>query len=219
MTDDDFKAKIGEFDARYAENEEDIKLLEEWGDLLYSRATQLAETDSGMSAQLVNEADDKYQEALALNDTSIPLYEKLSSLYYKLAADTTPDDKLRLELEASIFDLGLGSALILAGDTATARDRFFRAFETTKETNKISIIPFIFDVGIDYMNDPTNKKYYNAAKKLLPTAILSGHEEVGMICEAIVYRRLKKALKPTLTARAAHELSRLMLIAAGNLKP
>jgi hypothetical protein len=209
MTDEEFRKALLELEA--AGTAGSAEALEKTGDLLVGRAEELSESDPEKSASLLSEADEKYQDALSIDDSAVPLYEKLSRLYLRMAADADPDDAERLTLEAAIFDLGAGSALVMQGDLAAARDRFFRGFEATKASSKISIIPFTFILGIDFAFDRTEEKYYIAAKKLQPTANLSGHEEVDIICKAIVDKKITKALKPTLTARAASRLASMML--------
>lgn len=209
MTEEEFKKSISGFEASHAEGSPET--LEKWGDLLVARADEILTSDPATSAGLLAEADEKYQGALELDDTVVSVYEKLARIYLCMVDDADPDAAERLMLESAIFELGAGSARIIHGDIPAARPHFLRGFEATKISSKISVIPFTFMLGIDYLCDNKDEKYFNAAKKLQPTANLSGHEEVDILCKAIVDNKFTKALKPTLTARAASKLASLIV--------
>jgi tetratricopeptide (TPR) repeat protein len=210
MTDEDYIKKNEEFASSIEEDSEESRPLFEWGKMLVEWAEFIhAEgTNPARVTSLFFEADEKLQEALAIEDTLIEAYEILVKINFRRAEIEDPDGGEKLKFEAAIFAMGAGSCLILTGEMERAAEYFDKSFQTIRATNQIAVIPFIFKLGIDYLGDMENEKYIFAAKRLLQTAQTSGHEEMNILIRAILDKKLEKPAKPTLAARASYELAK-----------
>ena len=210
MNDEEFIKKNEEFESTVGEDSEEPGPLLEWGRMLVDWAESLNKegTNPARVTSLFFEADEKLQEALAIEDTLVEAYELLVNINFRRAEIEDPDGGEKLKFEASIFAMGAGSCLILTGDMTRAEEFFNKSFETIRDTRQIAVIPFIFKLGLDYLKDMENEKYIFAAKRLVQTAQTSGHEEMNILLRAILDKKLDKPAKPTLAARASYELAR-----------
>ena len=114
----------------------------------------------------------------------VEAYENLALLNSHLA-ELNPDDKAQYDLETAIIHLGAASANILNDDLVNARESLTKSFDATKETSKISIIPFTFLVGLDFMDGKDRKKIAKITDGLMPTSAMSGYEEIEILCRAL----------------------------------
>ena len=210
MTDKDFLKKNGEFEATIGEDSTEPAPLLEWGGMLVDWAEFIRGegTNPARVTSLFFEADEKFQEALALDDSLVEAYEQLVRINFRRAEIEDPDGGEKLKFEAAIFAMGAGSCLILTGDMTRAEEFFNKSFETIRDTNQIAVIPFIFKLALDYLNDREDEKYTFAAKRLVQTAQTSGHEEMNILLRAILDNKVEEPAKPTLAARASYELAK-----------
>ena len=210
MTDEEYIKKNAEFEETIGEDSEEPGPLMEWATLLIDWAEFLHKEDTNPArvTSLFFEADEKLQEALALDDSLVEAYELLVNINFRRAEIEDPDGGEKLKFEAAIFAMGAGSSLILTGDMTRAEEFFNKSFETIRDTKQIAVIPFIFKLGLDYLADMENEKYIFAAKRLVHTAQTSGHEEMNILLRAILDKKLDKPAKPTLAARASYELAK-----------
>jgi tetratricopeptide (TPR) repeat protein len=210
MTDEDYIKKNEEFESTIGEDSEEALPLMEWGKMLVEWAEFIHKegTNPARVTSLFFEADEKLQEALAIEDSLIEAYELLVKINFRRAEIEDPDGGEKLKFEAAIFAMGAGSCLILTGDMDRAEEFFNTSFETIRDTNQIAVIPFIFKLGLDYLKDMENEKYIFAAKRLVQTAQTSGHEEMNILLRAVLDKKLEEPAKPTLAARASYELAK-----------
>ena len=213
MTDEEFIEKNAGFEEKIGEDSTEPAPLVEWGRMLIDWAEFIhgEGTNPARVTSLFFEADEKLQEALALDDSLVDAYELLVSINFRRAEIEDPDGGDKLKFEAAIFAMGAGSSLILTGDLERAGEFFERSFETIRRSNQIAVIPFVFKLAIDYLNDRENEKFIFAAKRLVQTSQTSGHEEMSIIIRAILDNKLEEPAKPTLAARASYELAKLIV--------
>lgn len=216
MTEEEFEKKHEAYNKLLTEDEGNTQALMDCALLLIARAEEINEGAEGFSKEalsLTKEAEDRLQEMLEIEETSIEAYELLTKIYFKRLDDAaTPAERERLFLDAAIFELGVGACYIYKDDLKNARTHFEKSFSIMKNKQKIAVIPFTFILGIDFLErvrpDEQNRR---ASKQILPTGVLTGHEEVDMICNAITYAKPVTAVKPTMTARAAYRLSEMII--------
>jgi tetratricopeptide (TPR) repeat protein len=210
MTDEDYIKKNEEYEQTIGEDSEESAPLLEWGKMLVEWAEFIHKegTNPARVTSLFVEADEKLQEALALDDRLVEAYELLVKINFRRAEIVDPDGGEKLKFDASIFAMGAGSALVLKGEIARAGELFDKSFQTIRDTKQVAVIPFIFKLAIDYIGDMENEKYIFAAKRLLLTSQTSGHEEMSLLLRAILDKKLEKPAKPTLAALASYELAK-----------
>lgn len=210
MTDEEYIKKNEEYEKTIGEDCEEAGPILEWGKMLVDWAEFIHKegTNPARVTSLFFEADEKFQEALALDDRLVEAYEILVKINFRRAEIEDPDGGEKLKFDASIFAMGAGSSLVLKGEIAKAGEFFGLSFETIRDTKQVAVIPFIFKLAIDYLGDMENEKYIFAAKRLAHTAQTSGHEEMNILLRAILDKKLAKPAKPTLAAMASYELAK-----------
>jgi hypothetical protein len=216
VTDEDYIKKNEEYEKTIGEDSEEpaplvewARMLNEWAEFIHTDGTNPARATS-----LFFEADEKLQEALALDDSLVEAYEMLVNINFRRAEIEDPDGGEKLKFDASIFAMGAGSCLVLSGDLKRAGEFFDLSFQTIRDTKQVAVIPFIFKLAIDYIGDMENEKYIFAAKRLQLTSQTSGHEEMSLLLRAILDKKLEKPAKPTLAARASYELAKQIVAGA-----
>ena len=212
MTEDEFNKKNESFIKTAEMRPDDAALFNDWGSHYFEWGNEhVKKTENVKAEELYIEAGDRYQQAISLDSLLVEAYENLSLLNAHLA-ELNPDDKSQYELETAIINLGAGSAYILNDDLESARESLTKSFEATKETSKMSIVPFTFLVGIDFMDGKDRKKIAKITDGILPTCSLSGYEEIEILCRALSDGRSSKALKSTLTSKAAQKLADSIIV-------
>ncbi len=212
MTEEEFNIKNESFIKTNEIRPNDAALFNDWGSHYFEWANEhVKKADNAKAEELYIESGERYQQAISLDSLFVDAYENLSLLNAHLA-ELNPDDKSQYELETAIINLGAGSAYILNDDLKNARECLTKSFDATKETSKISIVPFTFMVGIDFMEGKDRKKIAKITDGILPTCSLSGYEETEILCRALSDGRSTKALKGTLTSRAAQYLADKIIV-------
>ncbi len=211
MTESEFLEKNARFEKTVEARPDDAALFNDWGSHIFEWANEhIKEQKMDEARHIYSGAAERYQHAIELNALLVEAYDNLVNLNAHLM-ELDPGDKKQFELESAIINLGCGSAFIMKGDYEEAKERFSKSFETTKDTSKMSIVPFAFLVGIDFLHDKSNKKAVSVASSMLKAAKLSGFEEVTVICRAVGDGRYEKPSRETISAQAADKLAQAIL--------